>query len=125
MRLCLRVYLVRYAVANIGSSARDGAGYALPILMVSANSAQKQVIMGLEQGANDYITKPFHRDELHVRIGAHIAASTLAATEREIRMPCALLHHCPLPSMRVRASAAPCVCVHLLRAHAIGSDTEE
>lgn len=44
------------------------AGYSLPIMMVSANSETKDVLKGLEHGANDYIRKPFQREDLHMRV---------------------------------------------------------
>lgn len=45
-----------------------GAGSSLPIMMVSANSEIKDVLKGLEHGANDYIRKPFQREDLHMRV---------------------------------------------------------
>jgi len=37
-------------------------------MMVSANSETKDVLKGLENGANDYIRKPFQREDLHMRV---------------------------------------------------------
>lgn len=37
-------------------------------MMVSANSEIKDVLKGLEHGANDYIRKPFQREDLHMRV---------------------------------------------------------
>jgi len=41
-----------------------------PIIIVSAKSAETERILGLEQGADDYITKPFSPRELIARINA-------------------------------------------------------
>ena len=43
---------------------------ALPIILVSARSAEDERIHGLEVGADDYITKPFGIDELIARVKA-------------------------------------------------------
>ena len=40
----------------------------IPILMLTARSSISDKILGLELGADDYITKPFNLDELLVRI---------------------------------------------------------
>ncbi len=48
--------------------ARRRRGDWTPILMLTAKDDQKDVITGIEAGADDYITKPFDLDELVVRI---------------------------------------------------------
>ena len=40
----------------------------MPILMLSARTSVQDRIKGLEQGADDYMTKPFHLEELLLRI---------------------------------------------------------
>ncbi|MCK4754578.1 MAG: response regulator transcription factor, partial [Calditrichia bacterium] len=40
----------------------------MPILMLTARTAVKDRIRGLELGADDYLTKPFHLQELLLRI---------------------------------------------------------
>jgi len=40
------------------------------VLIISAKNALDDKIVGLEKGADDYITKPFHLAELHARIRA-------------------------------------------------------
>ncbi|MFZ5801929.1 MAG: response regulator transcription factor [Candidatus Omnitrophota bacterium] len=47
-----------------------GAGYKTPLLMVTAKDTVEDKIKGLDEGADDYITKPFHFDELLARIRA-------------------------------------------------------
>jgi len=42
----------------------------LPVLILSARSEIHNKIQGLDEGANDYLTKPFHFDELTARIRA-------------------------------------------------------
>jgi DNA-binding response OmpR family regulator len=40
----------------------------VPVLMVTAQSQEDEVIKGLELGADDYITKPFSPNELVARV---------------------------------------------------------
>jgi len=40
----------------------------IPILMLTARTAPSDRVQGLESGADDYITKPFHLEELLLRI---------------------------------------------------------
>lgn len=40
----------------------------IPILMVTAQSKEDEVLKGLELGADDYITKPFSPNELVARV---------------------------------------------------------
>ncbi|HTA82756.1 MAG TPA: response regulator transcription factor [Bacteroidia bacterium] len=42
----------------------------IPILMLTALSTVSDKVLGLENGADDYLTKPFHFDELLARIKA-------------------------------------------------------
>jgi len=42
----------------------------LPVLILSARSEIHDKIQGLDDGANDYLTKPFHFDELTARVRA-------------------------------------------------------
>lgn len=43
---------------------------AIPIIMLTGHSAEIDKLTGLEMGADDYITKPFHIGELLARIKA-------------------------------------------------------
>ena len=47
---------------------RDTATAAIPIIMVTAKAAEMDRILGLELGADDYITKPFSPRELVLRV---------------------------------------------------------
>ncbi len=48
----------------------DGANRETPILMVTAKDAESDKVLGLESGADDYLTKPFGIRELVARVGA-------------------------------------------------------
>lgn len=45
---------------------------AIPIILLSAKDRELDKIIGLEVGADDYITKPFSINELIARVSAHI-----------------------------------------------------
>jgi len=38
------------------------------LILLTAMSAKADVVRGIQSGANDYLTKPFHREELKVRV---------------------------------------------------------
>ncbi len=46
------------------------AGSRLPIVLLTAKAHEAEVVMGLEAGADDYITKPFSPRELRARLKA-------------------------------------------------------
>jgi len=48
----------------------------MPILMLTAKTAAKDRVEGLEIGADDYLTKPFHLDELLLRIKGMLKRKT-------------------------------------------------
>ena len=47
---------------------RDPATAGIPIIMVTAKAAELDRVLGLELGANDYVTKPFSPRELILRV---------------------------------------------------------
>ena len=63
---------------------------AIPIVMLSARAGEEARTEGMEEGADDYLIKPFTARELMARVGAHLAMhrlrSQLSARERELRM---------------------------------------
>ncbi len=44
----------------------------MPIIFITAKDDTKDVVRGLEMGADDYIVKPYDNDELVARIRAHL-----------------------------------------------------
>ena len=65
--LILDVMLPYYDGFEIAKKIRMNAPQ-MPILMLSARTSVQDKIKGLEQGADDYMTKPFHLEELLLRI---------------------------------------------------------
>jgi|AP95_1055475.scaffolds.fasta_scaffold12219_1 CheY-like chemotaxis protein len=62
----------------------------LPVLMLSASATEKDKIRGLNQGADDYITKPFSGDEILARVDAALRRAT--ATSERYELPQASSH---------------------------------
>jgi DNA-binding response OmpR family regulator len=52
-------------------------GHAMPILMLTAKSTELDRVLGLELGADDYLTKPFSLAELLARVKALLRRSAL------------------------------------------------
>ena len=51
----------------------------VPIIMVSAKDSEFDKVIGLELGADDYVTKPFSNRELLARVKANLRRSNVAA----------------------------------------------
>lgn len=52
------------------------AGKSTPVILLTARNATTDKVVGLDQGANDYVTKPFEIEELLARIRSCIRTST-------------------------------------------------
>lgn len=52
-----------------------------PILMLTARSEETDIVLGLEVGADDYLTKPFRMRELQARVRAMLRRVTLLRDE--------------------------------------------
>ncbi len=49
--------------------------YQLPVIMVTANDRSTEIVLALDLGASDYVTKPLDVPVLFARMRAHIATS--------------------------------------------------
>jgi two-component system response regulator RegX3 len=56
-------------------------GARVPIVMVTARNAEIDAVVGLEVGADDYVTKPFRLRELIARVRAHLRRAPAAEDE--------------------------------------------
>lgn len=57
-------------------------GNLIPVLLLTAKSEVDDKVLGLDAGANDYLTKPFHSRELLARIRAMTRTQTTQATSQ-------------------------------------------
>lgn len=51
----------------------------MPIIMLTAKDSEIDKVLGLEMGADDYVTKPFGNRELLARVKAHLRRQTKAS----------------------------------------------
>ena len=54
-----------------------GQGSSVPVIILTAREEESDKVLGLEIGADDYITKPFSMRELIARVGANIRRTTM------------------------------------------------
>src|SRR5208282_387425 len=47
-------------------------GHRMPIIMLTGAANEEDVVLGLDSGANDYISKPFRASELLARLNAQL-----------------------------------------------------
>ena len=59
-------------------------GIATPVLMLTAKSLEADKVLGLELGADDYVTKPFSPRELLARIKAHLRRSGMQSPDAPV-----------------------------------------
>ncbi len=77
--LALRDHAYDACVLDLGLPRRDGLtvlralrerGSDLPVLILTARGSSSEKVAGLDEGADDYLVKPFDLDELHARLRA-------------------------------------------------------
>lgn len=56
----------------------------VPIIFLTARGEVKDVVRGLEMGADDYVVKPYDNDELVARVRAHLRRSPRPNTSEEL-----------------------------------------
>ena len=78
--ILLDIMLPRMDGFAVCSSLR-AAGDNVPIIMLTAREEERDKVFGLENGADDYITKPFSMRELLARVKANIRRGLSAAAE--------------------------------------------
>lgn len=54
----------------------------LPVIMLTANDTDMDIVEGLEKGADDYITKPFSLSVLRARVNARLRQTIDSASEQ-------------------------------------------
>lgn len=57
----------------------------VPIIMVTARNQKEDILLGLDAGADDYMTKPYDNDELCARIRALLRRTATQGNQRNVR----------------------------------------
>lgn len=60
----------------------------VPVILVSGCSGSRFLIDALDAGAIDYVTKPFHPDELRARVRAHLRCARIFNQDTETSWSC-------------------------------------
>jgi two-component system copper resistance phosphate regulon response regulator CusR len=63
-----------------------GAGHRMPVIILTARDTLPERVAGLEEGADDYLTKPFAFAELLARIRARLRAAIAQADDDVLRV---------------------------------------
>lgn len=93
-------YPVDVAIIDIGLPEMSGIdiikqlrkeGSKLPILVLTARGRWQDKVEGLEAGADDYLVKPFHMEELLARINALLRRASNSISEKIVYGPIALV----------------------------------
>ena len=69
---------------DVCRSLREG-GCSTPVIMLTAREEETDKVLGLELGADDYITKPFSMRELLARVKANIRRTEMLTAKSEAR----------------------------------------
>lgn len=57
------------------------AGVETPIILLTARTQEAEKVLGLELGADDYVTKPYSARELRARVKAHLRRTSKQASD--------------------------------------------
>lgn len=56
----------------------------IPIIMLTARGSHSDIVRGLEAGADDYLVKPFHPDELLARVSAVLRRAAMPPPTQQV-----------------------------------------
>jgi two-component system, OmpR family, alkaline phosphatase synthesis response regulator PhoP len=103
-----------------GAMRADPTTAAIPVIMLTARGEEADRVSGLEQGADDYVTKPFSPKELTARVGALLRRLTRPATTPARYGPITIdpdRHQVTLDGEEVRLTAKEFLLLHYLVQH--------
>src|SRR6266700_3677547 len=74
-------------IDGIGVCAQMRQWTQVPIIVLSARTDEKQKVLALDMGADDYLTKPFNNDELLARVRACLRRAANASEGMNVQQP--------------------------------------
>ncbi len=100
----------------------DAETKSIPVIMLTARSEESDIVLGLEMGACDYMTKPFSRKILTARVRAQLRKASDAELSAEIRVGELVMNN-DLHSVRLNGDGVDLTCsefeiLKLLASHA-------
>ena len=99
----------------------------LPILLVTAKNQVEDLEKGLESGANDYLTKPFSKNEFLARMRTHLSLSQAHSAAAENRRKTEELEQARIIQLSLLPQAPPVstfldIAAHMQTATEVGGD---
>jgi two-component system, sensor histidine kinase ChiS len=76
----------------------------LPILLLTAKNQISDLVIGLEAGANDYITKPISKEELLARIKTHLSLKYISDENRRLTLMADEARHAAESASRAKSA---------------------
>jgi signal transduction histidine kinase len=71
-------------VEMINALRSDAATRSIPVILLSARAGEEAITQGIEEGADDYLVKPFSAAELIARVRSHVARAQVMHELREV-----------------------------------------
>ena len=93
----------------------------LPILMLTSQDHQDDLVMALSAGANDYVTKPYDVTELVTRVGTLVRAARLTRAQARRARQLALSSEIGVTLTRSRPTELAARCAEVIAAHLAAS----
>lgn len=82
--ILLDIMMPRMSGYEVSQKIRENhSSITLPIIMLTAKNQVVDLVEGFQSGANDYLTKPFYKQELLSRVQMHLQLKTLALSMKE------------------------------------------
>jgi DNA-binding response OmpR family regulator len=81
--MLLDVMLPKIDGFDVASALRK-AGVTTPVIMLTARTQEAEKELGLDSGADDYVTKPFSMRELRARVRAQLRRAATGATPQQV-----------------------------------------
>lgn len=126
--ILLDVMMPRMTGYEVAATIRsDFPAHQLPIVMVTAKNQVTDLVEGLSSGANDYLSKPFSKQELLARVRTHIDLSLAQKAEAENRRKTEEMRQARAIQLSLLPKAPPAnpwyeFAVHLETATEVGGD---
>ncbi len=107
---CIALAAGDYALMLLDINLPDGSGLdfllglrqssRMPVILITANDMETDIVVGLESGADDYITKPFSLAVLRARVHTQLRKIAVRETRMTLRLGRESALHCRAKGLR-------------------------